>query len=496
MKVTRSIYMQSRWFFYTISLFLITTIGCSVDGNDFSENYNFVRFSLLINPNGQIISKANSSTNVVESSQYTHKSLGAIKIPVLLSVTPQSKPITVKFEVKNKGSYTDYSISPAIKQLTFQPGKLQDSITLSFNSRWPSPLDGAITITLTEIDDPNIKIGWARQNNKLDQVTINLGDLSKTNYFFEKNTYNVLGNLNEEIDIPILFSQPITKKEIGNFDFISSSFVPISACDGEGGTFQYSLIPQPFIDGAQTIIYKLKILEATSLASKLQLKLNSGLADFVSLGINTTDISKPLIDNRTGDPASNWYDVADVLYRHYGEAWYKDPITGLCRWSTFNTFAKPVPVAANSPFNNGKGYHKYRIAYLSNNQPIGTNPFDLRRFYAGASVNSQGYNIQEAIEFFPNPSNPNKGSVSVVAQTLSFIRTSDNKTFSIPMCGSGNYEFDPIIKQWKMYLEIHFDETTLGGSKDAVKPMYIYSNNLNGKEPQDLTIPCPLRIDI
>lgn len=496
MKGTRLKSLSNNWFVFITLLFLLSTLGCSIDSFDPTENYNFVRFSLLVNSNGQIITKPNSSTNIKESDTYTHRSLSKVTIPVLLSTKPLDKAVTLKFDVSNSGNFTDYSITPQNNQLTFQPGQLKDSIVITFNGRWPVQNAGSININLLSIDDPSLSIGWSRQLKRMDKITINLGDLSKTNYYFDKNTYSIEGRINEELDIPLLFSQPISKKDLGTFNFISPAFVPISACEGEGGTFQYSLTPQPFIDGAQVIVYKLKILERTSLPSKLQLKLNTGLSDFVALGITTTDISKPLVDNRTGDPAANWYDVADGLYRHYGEAWYKDPTTGACRWSTFNTFVKPVVVAANSPFNNGKGFHKYRIAYLSNNQPIGTNPFDLRRFYNGADVKSPGYNIPEALDFFPNPTNPNKGSVSVVAQTLVFIRTADNKTINIPMCGSGDYVYDPIIKQWKMYLEIHCDETSIGGSKDAVKPMYIYSNNLNGKDPENLTIPCPLRINI
>jgi hypothetical protein len=496
MKVTRSISLLNNWFVFITSLFVFTTLGCSIDSFDPTENYNFVRFSLLVNSNGQIISKPNSSSNIEESVTYTHRSLSKVTIPVLLSTKPLDKAVTLKFQVSNSGNYTDYSISPQNNQLTFQPDQLKDSIVITFNSRWPVQDAGSINLNLLSIDDPSLSIGWSRQLKRMDKVTINLGDLSKTNYYFDKTTYGIEGRVNEELDIPLLFSQPISKKDLGTFNFISSAFVPISDCEGEGGTFQYSLTPQPFVDGAQVIIYKLKILETTSLPSKLQLKLNSGLIDFLPSGISTTDISKPLIDNRSGDPAANWYDVADGLYRHYGKAWYKDPTTGLCRWSTFNTFVKPVTVPSNSPFNNGKGYHKYRVGYVSPNLPIGTNPFDLRRFYNGASVNSPGYNIPEALEFFPNPSNANKGLVSIVAQTLTYIRTSDAKTVNIPICGSGDYEYDPIIKQWKMYIELHFDESAIGGSKDAIKPMYLYSNNLNGTNPEDLTIPCPLRIDI
>ena len=200
---------------------------------------------------------------------------------------------------------------------------------------------------------------------------------------------------------------------------------------------------------------------------------------------------------REGNPAANWYNLADSFYRTFGKSWYFNTTDGICKWSSFFAITKPVPVPAGSPFDNGQGYHKYKIGFVANNLPVGTNAFDFNRFYDGTNVSSPAFTIREALEFFPaNGNSLTNGVVKVIPQTLIFVRTSNNTSVPLPICGSGNYNFNSVLNRWEMYLEIHCDETAINGNSDVVRAMYIYSNNNNSANPTNLTIPCSNRVTL
>lgn len=482
---------------YLLVLLLVAISFTSCTEHDSPELENsFVRFGLLVNANGQALEFPQVNASFPETDVFNQVSLKTLKIPVILSSVPRETAVEVFYEVITEGDFYNFTVAPT-NSLIFQPGTLTDTVRVSFQSRWNQIGTKSIKIKITATSDAAIEIGWPNQDRKMNEITILLGDLEATRYFFNQNLYNLAGTINEELLIPISFSQPISNADVGDFNFIATSFEALSICDGAGAAFDFTLEKLPFQDGATTIFYKFKLLETTPFASNLKLSLNSGLTDYVIFGTSQTNIFKPDFVVRQGDVATHFYNVADVLYRTYGKAWYFDPTTNSCDWSNFNTFTKPVPVPAGSEFDNGNGFHKYRIGFVGNTPPIGTNPFDLRRFYGGANVTSPGYNISQAIEFFPeNGNSTTQGTVKVIAQTLTFIKSSTNTAINIPICGSGNYFFDAVNNRWTIYLELHCDETQINGNNDVVKRMYIYSNNNNYVDPPALSGGCATRLNL
>ena len=478
-------------------MFLVAIVLSNCTKHDLLETESaFVRFGLLVNANGQALEFPEVNASIAETNVFDQISLKTLKIPVILTGPLRDAPVEVFYEVVSEGSFTEFTVSPS-NSVVFEPGTLTDTVQISFQNRWSQAEVNSIKIKITGTSDANLAIGWPNQNNRMDEVTVILGDLEVTKYFFAQNLYNLSGTVNEELLIPINFSQPITNAAIGDFDFISASFEALSECDGDGVAFDYTLEQLPFEDGASTIFYKLKLLEATPFASNLKLSLNTGLTDFELFGVSQTNIFKPDFVVRQGDVATHFYNVADVLYRTYGKAWYFNPAENGCDWSNFNTFTKPVPVPAGSEFDNGSGYHKYKIGFVGNTPPIGTNPFDLRRFYGNANVSSPGYNIAQAIEFFPeNGNSTTQGTVKIISQTLTFIKSSNDQAVTVPICGNGNYYFESANNRWVIYLELHCDETQINGNNDIVKRMYIYSNNNNYVDPQALSDPCAQRINL
>ena len=472
-------------------------INCSEKEFDTQKNYDFVHFGLLVDANNRILTFPQVNASIPETDAYTHISTKTIKVPVIISSFLSNAPTEVFYSVTTEGTFSDYQILP-IQKVSIPAGKLVDTLRISFNSRWQVANINKIKLKITSTSNPNLRLGFDNATRKMDNLTITLGDLSKIKYNFSQNSYIIQGNVNEELLIPINFSQEISNQLIGNFNFINAQFVPVSACDGSSGSFQYTLIRQPIIDGASQIFYKLKVLSTSPSAANLKLTLNTGLTDFEIFGISITNINKNVNLFRQGDPAAFWYNTADALNRTYCRPWYYDPATMACRYGNLaQMFTKPVSVPIGSAFDNGFGYHKFKIGFVGNTPPIGTNPFDFQRFYGGASNASPAFTILEALEFFPeNGTSLTNGIVKVVPQTLTFVKLSNNQNINVPICGSGAYYFNSTTNRFEMYIDINCDETAINGNSNVVRSMYIYRNNAASATPANLPIACSNRITL
>ena len=479
-------------------LFLVALIfGCTnKDASDYQDNFNFVRFGLQVNTNGQVLVFPQVQQELPEVDAYTHISTSTIRVPIVMTSALKSTATEIFYTIEAEGSFTGYQIAP-VQKVIIPAGKLIDTLRISFNARWQSANVDKIKLKIVSTSDPNLNIGWKNSPRKMDALTIILGNLAKTRYNFVQNLYQIQGTINDELLIPINFSQPITNAMIGNFDFITPVFAG-SVCDGASSVYNYSLIRQPFTDGALQLFYKLKILSTTPFLSNLRLTLNTGIPDFEVLGINQTVVSKPEVVSRQGDVAANWYNTADALNRTYCRPWYYDPATMQCRYGTLSQmFTKPVAVQPGSINDNGFGYHKYKIGFVGNTPPIGTNPFDFQRYYGSASTASPAFNILEALEFFPaNGTSLTNGIVKVVAQTLTFVKLSNGQNINVPICGIGTYYFNSTTNRFEMYLDIHCDETAINGNNDVVRSMYIYRNNVAFAAPANLPTACSNRITL
>lgn len=476
---------------------LLLLYSCNDDDATAINDKEFVRFGLLLDTDGEILSFPKTATNIAEVNQYTHKSIGTIKIPVVLTAGLKDTPTDIFYEVTTEGNFTGFRISPTEK-ITIGAGKLTDTIRISFDSKWSDSNVNKIKLKIIRTSDEEVGIGWPNSQRKMDELTVTLGDLTGIDFFFTKSLYQITGIVNEEILIPVRFSQPVTNNMVGTSDLIEAEFIRVSFLDGDSERYNYSIEMLPFTDGATEVIYKFKVLQSVAGASSIKLSLNRNLTNFFALGgIKVATILKSSNPPRSVDVARNWYNVSEPLYRTFGKSWYADPVTGNCRWSTFNCFTKPVVVATGSPFNNGLGYHKYQIAFISNNPPIGTNPFDFRRYYNNSEVSSPGYNIDSALEFFPeNGNSTTNGTVRLVPQIITLKRSSNDATIEIPISGQGTYYFNAADNRWEMYLEVHCDETLINGNNDVIRKMYIYSNNNNSANPPDLTTACSSRVNL
>lgn len=482
--------MKATNLFFLFVALCLSLFGCSSEEEQYFDQ-NFVRFSLRVTTTNELdYIKANAR----ETEEYTHSVLNSLKIPVLRSAVDIGKELEIDFSTTISGNFRGIEVSPKDK-VTIAAGKVSDTITVSFKGIWKESDLASITLKMNALSDPNVSIGWPRSSKKMDQLNIKLGSPKPVTFTFEKNLYEVNGSMSGAVQIPIVFSQILSKQLLEQIEVLKVTTEALSSCQFGGTLAKFSIVKIPPLDQGNKLVYLLQFSEPLDQNTKLVLTLDTIGTGFTNGSITQTTVIKSSIQLSTDDPAKNWYDVADGFYRTYGKAWYKDPITGECRWSTFNTFTKPVVVPSGHPNANSSAFHRFRIAFLGNNLPIGTNPFDFRRFYSGASVESPAYNIEQAIEFIPD-GNTGSGIVRIIPQTLLFLKTSKFPVLKIPVCGSGTYSYDSNKKRWQMFIAVVSDETELGGPSTVSRYMYIYNNNIDATNPTDLTVPCVLRYDL
>lgn len=455
---------------------------------------SFVRFSMLVDNNGVLLNYPAVRPGLVDVNTYTHRSTQSIKIPIQLSGAARKDALEVFYEVSSEGSFTHFNVQPQ-QSITLLPGQFVDSLTIHFTERWVEADVNIIKLKITHTSDPELRIGWPNSFNKMDELSIVLGDLTVNRYRFLQN-FIELRDDNPNPIFSVRYDQPVTMDEVQAFEWLDSQFQMISLCDGMGATFDYTISLIPW-NGAQNVVnYQLNISSLPSQESLLRIKLLDNLPGFMLFGNSEINVHRTYSVNRQGDVASNWYNVSDALHRTFGRAWYFDNAQGICRWSSFSSFTVPVAVPTNSPMNNGQGWHRFRIGFIGPNPPIGTNPFDFRRFYENASVTSPAFNMPQVIDFFPSGGNSStQGEVKILPQTLIFQRTNGTQV-RVPICGGGTYHWDAPTQRWIMYLEIRCDETQINGQNNVVRQMYIYSNNLNNTTPPNLSVPCSNRISL
>lgn len=479
---------------YFVGLFFaVLALGCQKEAIEFETAESFVRFHFLVDNDKFPLEFPFYEGDKPEIDVYTHLSTKTLKIPIAITGPLQNTPTDVYYSVETEGDYKDFSFNSPNK-ISIPAGKLVDTLRIQFNSNWSTPNTNKIKLKLNQVSNPSIRIGWANNHKKNDVFTIILGDLTTTRYNLESNLYEIQGLANEEFLIPIQFTNSVVAQQIANFNFLTASVAPLSLCENTLNPISYTLTREPFVNGSTVLYYKFKLISATLNPVNVKVILNNGLADFVRRGISQANIYKTENTVRQGDVAAQWYNISDNFHRNYGKSWYLDVTQNRCRWQTFQTFTKPVVVPRGSVFDNGNGYHKYRIGYKSPTN-LGTNPFDFVRFYGGASNVSPAFTMTTALEFFPaNGNSTTTGTVKVIPQTLVFIKLSNDQTVSVPICGSGNYYFDPANNRSVIFLEIRCDETQINGNNNVVKRMYIYNNDNSIANPADLTTDCATRI--
>ncbi len=453
------------------------------DETNFSDSeVQFVRFSVF-EKDGVVVTYPQIPTTAEEIDSLQFDGV-AIKLPVKLSQVPTEEEVNIGFEVQNSALIegVDYLIYPQNKELKFQGNQLVDTVSVQLKHR----LENAefMDITLTSASNPDIHLGYSREVKKLDRFKVYWDPTQKLPITFNTNRLTISNAIGSEVAFQLQFPKGFLIDELQGLPLFSRN-----------NNFQYSLTQNVLSENQWNYPYTFTNQEQLPDAEVSETLTINQYEGYI-FGVNPIlSITKPFSGERMGTPANFFFNTNDPFFRLFGKSWITNS-AGECQWRTFSTFTKPVTVEPNSEFDSdGDGYHDFKVGFVGNSPPIGTNPFNTRRYYTGASVESPAYNIYEALEFFPDNSNPNQGTVNVVAQPLSFIRNSDDQVMVLFMSGGGNYYYNEVLEVYEMYLEVHYNETSIGGGEDVVHQLYLTNEDVE-IAPEPLNVECAMPIEL
>jgi hypothetical protein len=465
-------------------------LSCSKDDSDAKFDIQpFVRFNFLVNSNNEPLVYPQVNSGLIPKNNYTNKSVKTLKIPVTLSSSKLKNSVTINYSITSSGNSNSFTINP-LNKVTFQDTKLTDTIYLSFNERWSS--NQTITLKLEDASDTSINIGNLNDSNTNDVFTISLEDINTT-YTLPSNRVEIKGEQGETLMFNVNFPNGFILSEINTdaiFEFLNG--------------FDYTLEIEKIADDKSFITYKLTLNEDIQNDNVYyQTIINLKDSDTYSTTGNTVlQIVKPIVTPRDNsvNTAANFYNLSDSFNRTYGETWNDFNKDGICQWSSFNTFTYPVVVSADSPnaiLYDNKGtvdtsddvYHDaFKIGFKTPNAiTTTTNSFNLKRWFSNEStsgINSPGFDINPALEFFPeNGNSTTKGTVLVIPQYITISGTNGN-SYSIAISGEGTYEeYSSGFFELKFQLKATND-LLFGGTVTAEYRLY---NNNSYPDPEDLT---------
>jgi len=487
----------------TILFILLLFLSCQEHEAQVYSNADgqFIRFNLLLNNDGQPVEEGRMVQNADIAKSLNYKKKQVLKIPVSLTSEPLTESLTATFSTTALGNYTAFEISPS-NTLTFSGKKLNDTIKIAFNERWFNADNNSIKLKLESVSDNNILIGFPNQNDRYNELTINLGELALTYRMQEENRIVINGDLGEEVFFDVLFPEGFFLNEVDGIELVNVV----------NSDFDFSLEQQTINVEENKVTYKLTLEESLdidifSYAAKIEL---NDLEHYEISGLNAIIIEKPENVDRDVllNTAAHFYNLNDQYYRTYGETWMDFNKDGECDWTRFNAFTYPVVVDASHPdaiLYDDKGtadpdddiyHHAFRVGFNSPNEGRTTNSFNLKRVLDNKHSDadkSPGFNITQALEFYPeNGNSATSGFVKVVAQDI-VLSSKDNNTYTVTIGGEGSYnELGDGI--YKIEFELRLTNTELFAGTVAIK--YVIFNTNEYEDPELLSEDCYLPFEL
>ncbi|PQJ75516.1 hypothetical protein BTO13_09865 [Polaribacter gangjinensis] len=476
--------------------FIVLFLNCEKEDDKlFSNENSFVRFFLLVDNNNNVLEFPEKNGGLVAKSTYTKDNLKTLKVPVAITTGTIENSIQIGFETEVSG-LTDYTISPT-NSLSFTNQKRVDTIYIKVNENWDLTKNPQIKLTLTNSSNPSIAIGMPNETVSNKELIINFRETTFS-YSFNINRKEILGNNQESFDFKVVFPNGFVKEDIENTALFSAP-----------STFNYSIVKKPITKEDEvefTFTLNENLPDDSSLDASLTLV---DVPNYVKGNNKFLDINKPIKIDRSGNPVVHFYNLSNPFYRLFGEYWRYNTNNLNCDWASTSVFPKPVIVSKDNPngflfSDNGTPndasddiyHHKFRLGFVGNFPPVGTNPFSLRNLFNGASVESPGFNLTEAIEFFPkNGNSTTEGVVNVVTQRIVIISRNSGIAYNVPISGTGTYKLvNSGNNLWKIELEILVDCSEING--EIVTINYILYNSNSYPDPDPINGSCPRVINL
>jgi hypothetical protein len=489
----------------------ILLILCSCDPleREVYENADgrFVRFNLQVDSDGNQVpfGEVNPSASVV--SFFEQKSVKTLAIPVTLTSEPLQEKVSVTFGVDTVGGYDAFVVEPADGVLEFEGSSLTDTIYIDYLSRWEGDGDCLILLELESVSDDSVMIGQPNSVEKNDKLTISLEELNLRYSFPAISMVEILGEAGEEVLVVVSFPDGLFPDEIEGVELL----VDVAS------DFAYSLEQLPYDADSREVVYRFTVDEAIDddlLLFMAVFKL-AVLDNYRVVGNSSMTIIKPVRVNRDNavNTAAHFYDVSNSLYRTYGENWMDYNMDDTCSWQSFNAFTYPVEVPADHPnavLGDDRGtsdpsddiyYHAFRIGFNSPNAGNTTNSFNLKRWFNNESNDgeySSGFNITQALEFFPDDDGTSavSGAVMVVPQDLLIstrLEPEVYRSYTIAIEGDGTY-VQIAEGVFEITLELRATNQELfGGTRTS---LYKIWNTDDYEDPLDIGEDCFMPMDL
>ena len=493
-----------RWYFICI-VWLIIACDNDYDRTFTGADGEFVRFFVLVDNDNNVLEYPQVNGGIVPVEVYNKTKLGQLKLPVALTKAEVNSDITVNFETAVTGNLEGLSFNPE-NTLVFTQDKLIDTIFINFNSSWNGLNAPKIELELTNSSDPSVNLGMPNEQVTYKRFTINLNDVN-FNYTLEKSLEEIVGTVNEEILIDVHFPNGFFAEDIANIDLLDEIENDPNAQD-----IGYTLAVESVNEDENTVTYKYTVTQDLDESFLFETKFElADIQGYDKSGITQITIRKPIQVDRDNsvNTAANFYNLDDPFYRTFGENWMDFNEDGVCAWQAFNTFTYPVVVDASHPNavqfsgmdtpndpSDDVYHHAFRVGFNSPNAGNTTNSFNLKRWFNNESnnaANSPGFNIIEALDFFPeNGNSTTNGFVQVVAQDIVIAGTNGN-SYTISISGGGTYsEISTGIFEIQFELQAN-NSTLFGGSRTSI--YYLY-NTPNFVEPMPISEPCFIPVDL
>ncbi len=476
--------------------------ACSPDdfiGETYYSGPSYLRFFLVLDSDSIPLEGGASKNNNPSVENYTHKLIKPIKIPVALTASEINEEVTVEYSTVKTGTYSGYTQSP-LDQLRFSKDKLIDTIFIEINERWDTSEVNQLEFELTKVSDPSISIGSLNSHQKNKKLTVSFGHL-ETTYTFPSNRKVVEGRKGEAFEFSVDFPKGFFMDELESEELFVAN-------DG----FDYTLTRNPIKKGDTQITYTCTLDEDINIDDRYYesiLTLRDDLA-YLAIGNKNLQIVKPLKVERdkAANPAAHFYNLNDPYYRTYGEMWIDYDADGISDWRSFTQFTFPMVVDADDPnavlYSDGGNsdpsddvyHHAFKVRIDSPNAGRTTNAFGMKYLFNDEYTDadkSPGFNIDDALEFFPKDgTSTTEGTVLVTSQYLTISGTS-RSSYLIGIKGDGTYS-EISDGLYEIILTIEYTNDELWGGKQEVH-YHIYNSNVYA-EPAPLDIAGPAAVDL
>lgn len=232
---------------FIILAIVLLTVACNdIDNLPSYEDGNLsehVHFALILNSNGDPVYDEVDPTEDY-ASVYNHMFYDTIYIPVSMTRKSTEETIEVHYTAEMFGDDQTAHFYPD-SVLTFGPNQYSDTIEVTFDSRWFIDTKDSIILTLTEVSNPDMEIGYPYGNNTNNVLTITLDEILFAISTSKPSSFEIEANTTPTYDFQLNFENGFIYDELKDLILLKE----------KESNLDYTLTQHPFEEGDMSIAY-------------------------------------------------------------------------------------------------------------------------------------------------------------------------------------------------------------------------------------------------